>query len=162
MSEPRWLTDEEQRAWQRLAAVLELLPSALDAQLVRNEGLTHFEYFTLASLSEAPERFMHTSALSSVTNATLPRLSRVLTGLEKKGLVHRRVCPEDRRSKDVILTDEGLAKVVRAAPAHVRNVRDLVFDRITAAQVEQLTAITIQILGHLDPEGEVFAQTMPE
>ena len=34
----RWLTDDDQRAWRRLAAVLELLPAALDSQLVR-EGL---------------------------------------------------------------------------------------------------------------------------
>lgn len=40
----RWLDDEEIAAWVRLAAVLELLPAALDSQLRRDAGLTHFEY----------------------------------------------------------------------------------------------------------------------
>lgn len=40
----------------RLAAVLELLPGVLDGQLRRDADLTHFEYFLLAMLSEAPGR----------------------------------------------------------------------------------------------------------
>lgn len=160
MSEPRWLTAEEQAAWQRLAAMLELLPAALDAQLVRSAGLTHFEYFTLASLSESPGRYLHTSELATLTHASLPRLSRVLTGLERKKLVQRRTCPEDRRSKDVLLTEEGWTTVVRTAPGHVENVRELVFDQLEPGQVGQLAAIASRVLAHLDPEGKVFATTM--
>ena len=48
-------TDEERVAWVRLAAVLELLPGVLDTQLRRDADLTHFEYFVLAMLSEAPD-----------------------------------------------------------------------------------------------------------
>lgn len=161
MSDTRWLTEDEQQAWQRTAAVLELLPGALDAQLARDEGLTHFEYFTLASLSEAPRRVMRTTSLAAQTNATLPRLSRVLTGLEKKGLVARSACRHDRRAKNVALTEAGWETVVRSAPGHVKNVRDLIFDQLSEDQVSQLSAIAAQILTRLDPEGEVFATTMP-
>jgi hypothetical protein len=35
-------------------AVLELLPGVLDSQLRRDAALTHFEYYVLAMLSEAP------------------------------------------------------------------------------------------------------------
>ena len=59
-----WLTDEEQRAWRRLSAVLELLPAALDSQLVHDAGLTHFDYFTLAMLSEAPARTLRMTTLA--------------------------------------------------------------------------------------------------
>lgn len=45
MDETRWLSQREQEAWVRFAAVLELLPSALDTQLNKDTGLTHFEYF---------------------------------------------------------------------------------------------------------------------
>ena len=54
--EKRWLTDDERVAWVRLAAVLELLPGVLDTQLRRDADLSHFEYFVLAMLSEAPGR----------------------------------------------------------------------------------------------------------
>ena len=54
------------------AAVLELLPGVLDSQLRRDAGLTHFEYYALAMLSEAPQRTLRMTALAAQTNATLP------------------------------------------------------------------------------------------
>ena len=49
-----WLTRDELAAWVRLAAVLELLPGVLDSQLRRDAGLTNFDYYALAMLSDAP------------------------------------------------------------------------------------------------------------
>ena len=49
-----WLDDEQQAAWVRLIAMVELLPGVLDTQLRREADLTHYEYFLLAMLSEAP------------------------------------------------------------------------------------------------------------
>ncbi|HEY4462168.1 MAG TPA: hypothetical protein VGN41_05825, partial [Streptosporangiaceae bacterium] len=54
--EPRWLTPAERDAWVSLAGVLIKLPAALDAQLQRDAGLSHFEYMVLSGLSEAPGR----------------------------------------------------------------------------------------------------------
>lgn len=153
----RWLSREEQDVWKRMAAVLELLPAALDGQLTRDEDLTHFEYFVLASLSEVPGRTLRITALASQTNATLPRISRVLTGLEKKALVERSECSEDRRAKNVTLTETGWTKLVGAAPGHVEFVRGMVFDQLTPEQVSQLSDITTQLLKTLDPEGRMFA-----
>lgn len=153
----RWLSAHEQDVWKRTAAVLELLPAALDGQLARDEDLTHFEYFVLASLSEVPDRTLRITALASQTNATLPRLSRVLTGLEKKALVERSECREDRRAKNVTLTDAGWSKLEGAAPGHVEFVRGMVFDQLTSEQVAQLSEITSQLLKQLDPEGRMFA-----
>jgi hypothetical protein len=53
--EPRWLDAEESQAWRALAKTLERLPAALDAQLRRDAGISHFEYQVLALLSEAPD-----------------------------------------------------------------------------------------------------------
>ena len=50
--ETKWLDEAERDAWLRLVAVVELLPGVLDAQLRARAGLTHFEYFVLAMLSE--------------------------------------------------------------------------------------------------------------
>ena len=81
----RWLTDDERVAWVRLAAVVELLPNVLDSQLRRDADLSHFEYFVLAMLSEAPERTLRMTSLASRTSATLPRLSHVVRRLEDRG-----------------------------------------------------------------------------
>ncbi|MCU1526702.1 MAG: MarR family transcriptional regulator [Frondihabitans sp.] len=157
MDDTRWLTSDERTAWVRFAAVLELLPGVLDSQLDRDENLTHFEYFVLAMLSEAPARTLRMTGLAARTNATLPRLSRVVSRLEDQGFVARSPCAEDRRATNATLTEAGWAKVVHAAPGHVGNVRAAVIDALSPEQVTQLAQISTQILSRLDPDGRMFA-----
>ncbi|WP_448631548.1 MarR family winged helix-turn-helix transcriptional regulator [Cellulomonas soli] len=155
--ETRWLTPQELRTWVRLAAVVELLPGVLDTQLQRDAELTHFEYFTLAMLSEAPGRTLRMTALASRTNATLPRLSHVVSRLENRGFVRREPCAQDRRATNAVLTDDGWRKVVATAPGHVATVRAHVVDALTPEQVDQLGAIAAALLTRLDPEGRMAA-----
>ena len=148
----QWLDEKQMAAWVRLAAVLELLPATLDAQLRRDSGLTHFDYYVLAMLSDAPERTLRMTALSEYTTATLPRLSHVVQRLEGRGLLDRFPCPEDRRATNARLTEAGWAKVRQAAPGHVETVREYVVDALTPEQVTQLAAITDAVLHRLDPD----------
>ena len=149
----RWLDERQLAAWVRLAAVMELLPAALDSQLRRDAGLTHFEYFCLATLSEAPERTLRMTALAQQTNATLPRLSHVVRKLEERGFVERFPCPQDRRATNARLTDQGWETIVATAPGHVAAVREAVIDALTPEQVDQLHAIAEAVLGRIDPDG---------
>jgi len=155
--ETRWLTDDERVAWVRLAAVVELLPGVLDSQLRRDAELSHFEYFVLAMLSEAPERTLRMTSLASRTNATLPRLSHVVRRLEDRGLVRRFPCPDDGRATNARLTEAGWGKVRDSAPGHVAHVRSQVIDALDADQVRQLAEIAEAILSRIDPEGVVMA-----
>ena len=150
-----WLDEEQHEAWVKLVAVVELLPGVLDTQLRRDAALTHFEYFALAMLSEAPERTLRMTALAQRTNATLPRLSHVVRRLERRGLVHRFPCPEDGRATNAQLTEAGWAAVVAAAPGHVATVRRHVVDALSPAQVRQLDAIATSLLERLDPDGHM-------
>lgn len=150
-----WLTEDERAAWLRLVAVVELLPGVLDSQLRAEAGLTHFEYFVLAMLSEAPERTVRMAALAQRTNATLPRLSHVVRRLEDRGLVERFPCPEDGRATNARLTAAGWDTVVAAAPGHVDTVRRHVLDPLSAVQVEQLREIADALLTRLDPDGRL-------
>ena len=149
----QWLDDEQLATWVKLVAVMELLPGALDSQLRRDSGLTHFEYFVLAMLSEAPERTLRMSALAQGTNATLPRLSHVVRRLEDRHLVERFPCPEDGRATNARLTGAGEAEIVAAAPGHVANVRRHVIDALSPQQLGQLGEIADVLLERLDPEG---------
>lgn len=155
--ESHWLSDPEQRAWRRFAAVLEILPAALDSQLSHDEDITHFEYFTLAMLSEADQRTLRMSSLAQRTNATLARLSNVIRRLEGRKFVERHPCPEDRRATNVVLTEGGWEKVVRAAPGHAAKVQSSVFDALTPEQTDQLFGLCGQLLERLDPEHRMFA-----
>jgi len=152
-----WLDRRQLRAWIRLRGVLELLPGVLDAQLRRDAALTEFEYYVLAMLSEAPSGTLRMTELARQTNATLPRLSHVVSRLEARGLAERRPCPEDRRATNARLTERGWATVRDAAPGHVRNVRQHVIDALTDEQIDQLAAIGDALLARLDPTGSMAA-----
>jgi DNA-binding MarR family transcriptional regulator len=157
-----WLDESERQAWLRLVAVVELLPGVLDAQLRADAGLTHFEYFVLAMLSEAPERTLRMTTLAQRTNATLPRLSHVVRRLEERGIVERFPCPEDGRVTNARLTEAGWDVVVAAAPGHVTTVRRTVLDPLTRDQLEQLRGIGDALLTRLDPEGRMTALYDPD
>jgi DNA-binding MarR family transcriptional regulator len=150
MEDTQWLTPPELRAWLRFVAVVERLPGVLDSQLQRDADLTHFEYYVLAMLSEAPGRTLRMTSLAGMTNASLPRLSHVAARLEKRGFIERTPCAEDRRATNASLTDAGWQKVVATAPGHVNNVREHVIDLLTAEQVAQLEAISDALLARLD------------
>jgi DNA-binding MarR family transcriptional regulator len=152
MSE-KWLTQKESAAWVRLVALLELLPATLDTELRRDADLTNFDYYVLAMLSEAPAHTLRMTGLARQTNATLPRLSHVVSRLEGRGLVERFPCPENKRATNARLTDAGWTKVRATAPQHVAFVREHVIDALSPEQVTQLTQITDAILARLDPEG---------
>lgn len=153
MEEPRWLDEDEHRAWLALIGLMIRLPAALDAQLQRDAGVSHFEYQVMAGLSMAPERTMRMSVLAGFAEGSLPRLSQVVSRLEKRGWVRRSPDPTDGRYTLAVLTDEGWDKVVATAPGHVAEVRRLVFDPLTKAQQHQLHAIGQRIVRATDPEG---------
>ena len=158
MSDDVWLSDEQQRAWVRFIAVVERLPGVLDTQLQHDADLTHFEYFTLAMLSESPARALRMTELAAVTNATLPRLSHVVSRLEKRGFVERRPCPEDRRATNARLTELGWQKVVDTAPGHVATVRQTVIDPLDENDIEDLGRVMGKVLAQLDPENRIRVQ----
>ena len=148
---PRWLDDEERRAWLGLIGVMRRLEHALDTQL-RDAGLTHFEYGVMAALSDSPQRELRMSALAAFAEGSLSRLSQVVARLERKGYAQRRPDPADGRYTLAALTDEGYDKIVDVAPGHVAEVRRLVFDPLTKAQVKQLAHIGGRILHTIAPD----------
>ena len=95
MDAPRFYSDDELATWIPVAALLELLPRELDAQLLRDADLTHFDYFALSMLTNSPDHRLQMKELASMTNATMPRLSHVVSRLERRGLVAR-----ERRTTD--------------------------------------------------------------
>lgn len=150
--EPRWLSAEERQTWLALTSVLIRLPAALDAQLRRDAGISHFEYQVLAALSEARGQTLRMSMLAGLTEGSLPRLSQVVSRLERRGWIRRTSDPADGRYTLASLTEDGWAKVVQTAPGHVAEVRRLVFDPLTQAQYRQLRDIGRRVMRAIDPD----------
>lgn len=142
-SQSPWLDTDQQDLWQALLTVVTALPAALDRQLQRDAGISNFEYGVLARLSMADEMTLRLSDLARACDAALPRLSKVMDRFETRDWVARRPDPTDGRYTLATLTDAGRRKLAESAPAHVAQVKRLVFDPLTAAQQRHLgTALT--------------------
>lgn len=139
-----WLTPDEKEAWTGLISLILLLPGRLEAPL-RQIDLTLFEYLTLSHISEAPDRGIRMSELAYLANGSLSRLSNVVKRFEQRGWVTRSPDPEDGRYTLAALTDVGYRLVVAAAPLHVRAVRELVLDPLTATDQQALARIAAKL-----------------
>src|SRR6201986_2530330 len=159
--EPPWLSDDERDAWIRLVGGFIKLPAALDAQVQRDAGISHFEYMVLSRLSEASDHTLRMSDLAVLANGSLSRLSHVVTTLERRGWVRRESCPGDGRYTNAVLTEDGWAKVQATAPGHVAAVRSLVIDALDPEQVEQLRDISQAIVARVIPGAEWYGQLPP-
>ena len=146
----RWLSAGELESWLPVGGLLLRLPAALDAQMQRDSGLSHFEYLVLANLSEAPGRTRRMSALAALANGSLSRLSHVVKRLEGRGWIERRPCPEDGRYTNAVLTDSGWEKVLDSAPGHVAAVRALVLDALSADELAQLGDMARRIMTRIE------------
>ncbi|NUK25608.1 MarR family transcriptional regulator [Streptomyces lunaelactis] len=149
-TEPQWLDEGETHTWLSLVALATRLPAALDAQLQRHGGMTHFEYHVMATLGMAPEGAMRPSDLATAVGGSLSRLSHLLRRLEDKGWIERTPDPSDTRYSYASLTPAGQEKMARTAPGHVATARRLVFDALTPAQQRQLTVIGERVCSAID------------
>ena len=148
----QWLTPEERQAWSALTGMLIKLPTALDAAMAKESGLTFFEYMVLAMLSEEDDGTLRMSILAERTNGSLSRLSHVVRRLEQQGLVERVGAPEDRRATNATLTSEGRSRVEAAAPGHVRFVREVVIDGHTLEELHTFARFGEGVLERLEAE----------
>lgn len=152
--ETRWLDDDEMAAWLPLVRLVQELPQAIDRRLREEAGITHTYYAMLANLSAAPDRMLTMGELARLTATSPSRLTHAVAVLEQRGWVTKAHCPSDRRSQFAVLTDEGQALLDRIAPGHLAQVRALVFDRLTRAQVRSLAEVATALVDPADAFGE--------
>ncbi|WP_433220848.1 MarR family winged helix-turn-helix transcriptional regulator [Dactylosporangium sp. CS-047395] len=155
-----WLTADQMRAWRALHAAVVVLPVALDAQLQRDAGISHLEYYALAGLSEQADRTLRLSDLAILTGAELSRISHLIVRLEKRGLVVRRPDLEDARYTNAVLTEQGWELVKQAAPGHVATVRKLLFDDLDSTGLQELQHAASRIVAALHHSDLPLAPTI--
>lgn len=149
MNDARWLAEDEERAWRAWLALNTQLSARLNRELQAGSGLSLADYDVLVALTDVPTRSLRMYELGEVLQWEKSRLSKQVTRMAARGLVERRECAADRRGAFVELTDEGLAAIRAAAPAHVALVRRLVFDGLTPEEVGAFGAIVCKLLGRV-------------
>lgn len=148
----RWLTRDEQTAWRAWLDMHHQLESHLGRALAAGSELSMADFSVLVHLTDVPAGRARAYELGRALQWEKSRLSHHLTRMEKRGLVRRESCPSDARGAYVVVTDEGRRTIEAAAPAHVSEVRRLVFDGLTPDQVEAMRTISELVLSRLDPD----------
>jgi len=148
--DPRWLNDNEQRAWRAWIASSQLLLDRLTRDLQEHHGLTMADYEILVRLSESADRRVRMSELADRTLASRSRLSHQIDRMENRGFVAREQCEDDKRGQFAVLTDMGWQTLVAAAPDHVASVRTHLVDVLHPAEFTALGVACEKILGGLN------------
>ena len=142
---PNWLSETEQRSWRTLIDVTTGVLATLDNELRAEHGLSLGEYEVLVHLSEAPEGSLRMTDLAGALRLSPSGITRRIDGLVRAGLVERRQCPSDRRGSNAVLTTDGLRRLEKAAPSHVRGVRAYFIDQLTEKELANLAAALARV-----------------
>jgi DNA-binding MarR family transcriptional regulator len=148
-TEPRWLDDDEMRAWRAYVIGAAMLSERLHRELQEGHGVSLADYEILVRLSEQPGRRMRMSQLADDVASSKSRVSHQVARMEKAGLLSRTECPSDGRGVFAQLTEEGMRQLVAAAPTHVKGVREHLIDLLSTEEQEVLAKVFDRVITHL-------------
>ncbi|HEV7897354.1 MAG TPA: MarR family transcriptional regulator [Planosporangium sp.] len=152
MTNVRWLDDDEQRAWRGYLRMHGRLGARLNRQLQVDSELSLADFDVLVQLTDVSDARVRVVELARALQWEQSRMSHQIARMQRRGLVVREECPDDRRGAFVVLTPAGRRAIETAAPRHVETVRRLFFDLLTDDQVRTLATISDQVLAALDED----------
>lgn len=131
------LKGKQLEAWRLFLEAHASVTRTLERELMDERRLPLTWYDVMVQLQEAGGSLrMHELADRLLLSRSAT--TRLVERLEKRDLIERRACPEDRRGTHVVLTDGGLAVLRDAAPIHLSGVGEHFAERLTGSDTEAL------------------------
>jgi DNA-binding MarR family transcriptional regulator len=118
----------------------------LDAELRTSHHLPLGEYDVLRALAH-PGCAQRMAGLAGAVGLSPSGLTRAIERLERRGLVNRVACQDDRRGAMAELTEAGTALLQEASVTHDAALHRLLLDRLSAADSAQLSRICQRLTG---------------
>lgn len=134
------LSETEMGAWQALLHAHHLVIGKLDRELRDEHDLSLAAYDVLLRLARAPERALRMTELAERVMLSPSGLTRLVDRLVAKGLLQRRVDPQDGRVTFASITDDGTRQLRRAARTHLRGIREHFTSRLDEEQLRNVAA----------------------
>jgi DNA-binding MarR family transcriptional regulator len=106
------------QGWRTLAALHGRLEEALEKALQAGFELSVVEYTVLETLDRQDGWHMRMQQLAGAAALSHSATTRLVTRLEKRGLLRRFLCDDDRRGIYSTLTDTGKDVLEQARPVH--------------------------------------------
>src|SRR5919107_4364419 len=110
-------------AWAGLLRTHAAVVPKLERALART-GLSLSWYDVLLVTNAAPDRRLRMTELGRQAVVSRERVSRVVSELERAGLVERQPNPDDKRSSYAAITQEGRRRLRAAAPVYLAAVHE--------------------------------------
>jgi DNA-binding MarR family transcriptional regulator len=145
------LNAQELRAWQALLHAHYDITRKLEAELHKEHGLSLGDYDVLLRLINAPGRCLPMTELAERVMLPPSTLTRRLDRMVKEGLVARQPFEGDARVQLACLTKAGRRVLRRAAPTHLRGIREHYTGRLTRAQLREVAAGLEVVSGAHEP-----------
>ncbi|MCM0676199.1 MarR family transcriptional regulator [Micromonospora phytophila] len=146
-------------AWRAYIEASQRLFTQLEEDLRADSGLSFADYHVLVLLSEAPGQRLRMGELAGRLVFSPSRLTYQVSSMQRRGLVARESCPEDRRGSEAVLTAAGLLALRDAAPHHLRSVRAHLMDDLDDAEVACLNRIFERLGRRLRAERDASSAT---
>jgi DNA-binding MarR family transcriptional regulator len=150
MTDVRWLSEREERAWRGLQLMQMRLEAELARQLGSESGLSYPDYVVLVALTDRPEGRLRLFELGAMLGWEKSRLSHHVARMVDRGLVKKERCDADRRGAFVAITNKGRKEIESAAPGHVGAVRHLFVDRLTPKELDAVADVAEKVLAEMD------------
>ena len=132
-------------AWRSFLEAHARTTDLLARELKEAEGTALTWYDVLVQLSEADGHRLRMQELAERVLLSKSGLTRLIDRMERHDLVHRSACPSDRRGTFAELSPEGLAMLRKAAPTHLRGVREHFAELLD----DEEAAILTELLGRI-------------
>jgi DNA-binding MarR family transcriptional regulator len=139
-------TEPELDAWRGFLRTHATLVRELDEELTERHGLPLSSYDVLIQLDESPEGRLRMSSLADAVLLSRSGLSRLVTRLEKQGLLEREECPSDARGSFASITGAGRDRLAEARATHRAGVRDRFLDKLGERELRQLSRAWSRLL----------------
>lgn len=108
-------------------------------------GLPLSWYDVLLVVNAAPARRLRMTELGQQAVVSRERVSRVVTELERAGLVVREANPDDKRSSFTVITPEGRRRLRASAPVYLNAIEQHFLSRLT----DEETRVIARALGRV-------------
>ena len=149
MNDSPWLSERQQAVWRSWLSLSAQLPAVLHRQLAEESGLSLPDFDVLVQLTDSAEGKVRVTDLARALTWERSRVSHHVTRMQRRGLVQREECADDRRGAFVAITSKGRTHSSAPHLAHARTVKDLVFADVTGAELEVVGSFIENVLGHL-------------
>jgi MarR family transcriptional repressor of emrRAB len=101
-------------------------------------------FSVLMRLQDGPEQTLAPSQLAQALGVTRATITKLLDGLQRSGLIERRLDPTDRRACLVTLTAAARELVEEIVPFHIQQIKQTM-SALTKEEQEQLIALLLKL-----------------